>query len=157
MDFEGTYHLDATSTEVWAALNSEEMLARCIPGCESVEKQEDGSFAASVTLRIGPIKARFRGAVRIEEIAPLRQYRLEGEGKGGVAGFARGNARLDLEPEETGTRLSYHVQAQIGGKIAQLGSRMLRSTVQKLSDAFFQNLADALEHEEAGIKTEAQK
>ncbi|MBN9887997.1 CoxG family protein [Salipiger abyssi] len=155
MDFDGTYHLNATPTEVWQALNSEDILARCIPGCDCVEKQEDGRFAASVVLRIGPIKARFHGTVRIEEISPLQQYLLEGEGKGGVAGFARGEARLDLLCEGDGTRLTYHVQARIGGKIAQLGSRMLQSTVQKLSDTFFQNLTAALDQTTADIALEA--
>ena len=144
MEFEGTYHLNAAPAEVWEALNSEALLTRCIPGCDSVERQEDGSFAATVTLRIGPIKARFRGEVEITEQIALTEYLIAGEGKGGVAGFAKGRAKLHLTPEGDGTWLAYEVDAQIGGKIAQLGSRMMRSTVQKLSDEFFQNLAEEL-------------
>lgn len=145
MNFEGSYRIDATPEEVWGALNSEVILAQCIPGCDSVERQQDGSYDASVTLRIGPIKAQFRGSVSIQEIVPLKQYHLEGEGKGGVAGFVKGEARLDLVAENDGTHLAYQVQAQVGGKVAQLGSRMLSSTVQKLSDRFFQNFAKVLQ------------
>lgn len=147
MEFEGSYYLDATPAEVWEALNSEEVLAQCIPGCETVERKDERSFTALVVLRIGPVKARFNGNVSIDELERHRLYRIEGEGKGGVAGFARGQAHLTLMPEDAGTRLSYNVEAKIGGKIAQLGNRMLSSTVQKLSDSFFENLSRVLKEE----------
>lgn len=144
MQFEGQYTLSASPATVWAALNSETVLTECIPGCESVEKQENGKFAATVTLKVGPVKARFRGEVGIKQVEPLRIYRVEGEGKGGVAGFANGTADVSLKEEGNSTVLSYTVDAKIGGKIAQLGSRMLNSTVKKLSDKFFENLAETL-------------
>lgn len=146
MNFEGNYELEATPAEVWSALNSEDILGRCIPGCETVEKQEDGTFAATVALRIGPIKARFRGSVEIEEIKPLTEYVIRGEGKGGVAGFAKGYANVFLiaQPEHNLTQLNYQIDAQMGGKIAQLGGRLIESTVRKLSQSFFQELAQEL-------------
>lgn len=144
MQFEGQYTLNATPAAVWEALNSEVVLAHCIPGCESVKKHDDGAYAATVTLKVGPVKARFAGDVNIKQIEPLKRYRVEGEGKGGVAGFARGAADVSLEEVSGGTELSYTVDAKIGGKIAQLGSRMLNSTVQKLSDKFFENFTEVL-------------
>jgi len=138
MNLEGEETIGAPIGKVWAALNDPDVLRQCIPGCESLEKSSDTELAATVSLKIGPIKARFSGAVTLMNLDPPHSYTIHGEGKGGIAGFAKGGADVVLAetgPEET--RLSYTVNADVGGKIAQLGSRLIASTSKKLAGEFF--------------------
>jgi uncharacterized protein len=136
--FEGEERIEAPIDRVWAALNDVEILKACIPGCERLEKKSDTELEAVVTLKIGPIKAKFNGEVRLENLDPPHSYTITGEGKGGVAGFAKGGADVMLKedgPEVT--VLSYAAKADVGGKIAQLGSRLIASTTKKLAGQFF--------------------
>lgn len=137
MKFAGETEIHTDPAAVWQALGDTEVLAAAIPGCESVEGNVQDGFSAVVVQKIGPIKARFRGKVMIEEVEPLARYRLTGQGDGGIAGFAKGAADVTLTATEGGTLLSYDVDAQIGGKMAQLGNRLMAGLVTKLVGEFF--------------------
>lgn len=137
MDISGTEIIPAPRALVWERMNDPAVLQRCIPGCTFLEAQEDGSLLAKSTLRIGPIKATFTGRVRFADVAPLAGYTLIGEGQGGVAGFARGQAIIRLEDHPHGTALIYDARADVGGKLAQLGARLMESTARKLVGEFF--------------------
>src|SRR6059058_3413012 len=122
MVMDGEVQLPAAREVVWGKLNDPEVLKACIPGCESLEKSSDTEFQAVVVTKIGPVKAKFKGKVRLSDLDPPNGYRISGEGDGGVAGFAKGGARVALMAKDGGgTQLAYHVDAQIGGKLAQLG------------------------------------
>ncbi|MGL4196248.1 MAG: CoxG family protein [Allorhizobium sp.] len=137
--------MEAPVETVWRALNDPEILRRSIPGCESLEKTSDTQMTAKVVLKIGPIKAKFEGAVELQNLNPPHSYTIAGEGKGGLAGFAKGGADVTLTAEEDGaTLLSYTVRAEVGGKIAQLGSRLIESTSKKLAGEFFSNFSAAV-------------
>ncbi|WP_068311693.1 CoxG family protein [Polycladidibacter hongkongensis] len=141
MEMSGEQTIPASKADVWAALNDPQVLSACIPGCESLEKTSDTSFSAVVTAKVGPVKAKFKGEVNLENIDAPNGYTLVGEGKGGVAGFAKGSADVTLAEDGDGTRLSYAVKAKVGGKLAQLGSRLIDSTAQKLAGEFFANFS----------------
>lgn len=135
---EGEEKIDAPIDRVWAALNDPEVLKACIPGCESLEKSSDTQMSAIVSLKIGPIKARFNGEVELQNLNPPHSYTIQGEGKGGIAGFAKGGADVKLVEDEPGkTTLTYAAKADVGGKMAQLGSRLITSTSKKLAGEFF--------------------
>ena len=141
MTIEGEERIEAPIAKVWAALNDPYVLKACIPGCESLEKNSDTELAAVVTLKVGPIKAKFNGQVELKNLNPPRSYTIEGEGKGGIAGFAKGGADVALEEEGPDvTILRYEAKADVGGKIAQLGSRLITSTSKKLAGQFFSSL-----------------
>lgn len=137
MDMTGSERIEASREAVWAALNNPDVLKQCIPGCESIEKVSDTEMNAKVTLRIGPVKASFAGKVTLSDLDPPNGYQITGEGTGGVAGFAKGGATVRLTQDGTATILSYDVKAQIGGKLAQLGARLIDSTSKKLAGEFF--------------------
>lgn len=138
MQINNTREIACSPDVAWRELNRVEVLARCIPGCESVDRTADSSYVATVVSRIGPVKARFVGEVEIAEVEPLRRYLISGAGKGGVAGFAKGTAEVSLTELEPGlTRLEYNVDASIGGKIAQIGSRMVTNVVERMANDFF--------------------
>jgi len=138
MVIEGEQRIEAPLSKVWEGLNDPEILKACIPGCESLEKTSDHELEAVVTLKIGPIKAKFNGEVRLENLNPPHSYTIVGEGKGGVAGFAKGGADVTLsEDGPDATVLAYQATADVGGKIAQLGSRLIASTSKKLAGQFF--------------------
>mgnify|MGYP000013946664 CR=1 FL=1 len=137
--------LAAAPSRVWEAINDPEILRASIPGCESLERTEDGTLNAVVKVKIGPIAARFKGTVRFEDVDAPHGCRIVGEGQGGIAGFAKGGANVDLIPEGEATRLAYDVQADIGGKIAQLGSRLIDGVAKKLADQFFADFGKAVE------------
>lgn len=137
MDMKGEYRIPAPRQRVWEALNDTETLGRCIPGCESIQKTSDTSMSAVVQAKVGPVSARFTGDVTLEDIDPPNGYTIRGEGKGGVAGFARGTAKVDLADDGDGTLLTYAVDAQVGGKLAQVGARLVAGTIKKMADEFF--------------------
>ncbi|WP_421710304.1 CoxG family protein [Algihabitans sp.] len=149
MDLSGERKIQATRETVFAALNDPDILRQAIPGCESLEKTADNAFDAMVTLKIGPVKAKFKGAVTLDDLNPPESYTLAGEGKGGAAGFASGKAEVKLEEEADGTLLKYDVHANLGGKIAQLGSRLVQGTANKLSAEFFAKFAELVEGDAA--------
>lgn len=151
MEMSGEYRIAAPIDEVWAALNDVEILKLCIPGCEELEQASDTEMTAKVSLKIGPVKARFNGAVTFENVDAPNGYSIVGEGQGGIAGFAKGGADVQLVEESNETVLTYQANAQVGGKIAQLGSRLIKSTAAKLADKFFKNFRDALADEEVSV------
>jgi carbon monoxide dehydrogenase subunit G len=138
MDMQGEERIEAPIQTVWEALNDPEVLKACIPGCESLEKKSDTNLEAVVTLKIGPIKAKFQGAVELKNLKPPHSYTIQGEGKGGIAGFAKGGADVTLKEDgAAATVLTYTAKADVGGKMAQLGSRLINSTSKKLAGQFF--------------------
>ncbi|MES0809010.1 carbon monoxide dehydrogenase subunit G [Roseibium sp. SCPC15] len=137
MDMNGSHRIPAKRETVWEALNNPEILQACIPGCESLDKTSDTEMTAAVTSKIGPVKAKFKGSVTLENINPPESYTISGEGKGGVAGFAKGSADVKLTEEGNETVLTYEAKAQVGGKLAQLGSRLIDSTAKKMAEDFF--------------------
>ena len=142
----------APREKVWAALNDPEILRKCIPGCQSLEMISPTEMTATVVVKLGPVKATFTGKVTLSDLDPPNGYRISGEGSGGVAGFAKGGATVKLEsPSEDVTNLAYQVDAQIGGKLAQLGGRLIDSTAKKLAGEFFQNFAAALTPPQASV------
>src|SRR4029453_11484997 len=144
MTMSGEYQLPAPREDVWQKLNDPEVLKSCIPGCEELEKLSDTEFRAVATTKIGPVKARFKGKVRLTDLDPPNGYRISGEGDGGVAGFAKGGAIVALTDKDGGTLLTYNVEAQIGGKLAQLGQRLVNGAAKKLADDFFVKFAAAV-------------
>ena len=141
----GEVVLPADKATVWARLNDAETLKASIPGCESLEKLSDTELQAVAKVKVGPVSARFKGKVNLSDLDPPNSYRISGQGDGGIAGFAKGGANVKLADEAGGgTRLAYAVDAQVGGKIAQLGGRLIDSTAKKLADEFFANFAKAL-------------
>jgi carbon monoxide dehydrogenase subunit G len=143
MTMSGEYELKAPPQTVWDMLNDPEVLKGCIPGCESLDKLGENEFQAVATNRVGPVKARFKGKVRLTDLDPPNGYKISGEGDGGVAGFAKGGATVSLKPKDSGTVLTYNVEAQIGGKLAQLGQRLVNGAAKKLADEFFKKFAEA--------------
>ncbi|OWJ77920.1 MULTISPECIES: SRPBCC family protein [Haematobacter] len=140
MKLTGEQLIPASVETVWQMINDPEVLKACIPGCESLERGEDDRLTATVALKVGPVKARFAGDVTLSEIDPPNGYRIFGKGSGGVAGFAEGGAVIALAPVEGGTLLTYDAEAKIGGKLAQLGTRLIDSTAKKLTLQFFDAL-----------------
>jgi carbon monoxide dehydrogenase subunit G len=141
MDLKGEYRIRASRNDVWAMINDPQVLKDCIPGCDSLDGSLEDGFTARVTTKIGPIKATFDGSVKLNNIQAPESYTISGEGKGGVAGFAKGGADVHLAEAEGETILSYTAKAQVGGKLAQLGARLIDSTAKKLADEFFASLA----------------
>ena len=141
MTMSGEAVLPADRETVWAKLNDPEVLKACIPGCPELEKTSDTEFQATVKAAVGPVKATFKGRVQLLDLDPPNGYRIAGEGQGGVAGFAKGGAKVRLEEAEAGTRMTYDVEAQIGGKLAQLGGRLINGVAKKYADEFFSNFA----------------
>jgi carbon monoxide dehydrogenase subunit G len=144
LEMNGEYVLPLERAQVYAALNDPDMLKRCIPGCEELQKLSDTEFAAVVRVELGPVKARFKGKVRLEDLDPPNGYRIAGEGEGGVAGFAKGGATVSLSEVPEGTKLAYRAEASVGGKIAQMGQRLLAGSAKKIADKFFNNFTTAL-------------
>ncbi len=137
MDMSGEYRIPAPRERVWAALNDPEILRQAIPGCESVTKTSDTDMEAAVTAAVGPVKARFKGKVTLSDINPPESYTITGEGTGGAAGFAKGSAQVSLREDGADTVMSYVVKANVGGKLAQIGSRLIDGTAKKMADEFF--------------------
>jgi carbon monoxide dehydrogenase subunit G len=144
MEFKGEYLIPAPPKMVWDALNDPEVLRQCIPGCERIEKTDPTHFSATAVLKIGPVKATFKANLALEDLDPPKSCTLKGEGQGGVAGFARGDAEVVLTPQETGTLLSYRAQAAIGGKLAQIGQRLIDGAAKQIADDFFVRFSAAV-------------
>ncbi len=141
MTMQGEVMLPAGRERVWAALNDPEVLKACIPGVQELDKVSDTEFRATAKVAIGPVKATFKGGVNLSDLDPPHAYRISGEGQGGVAGFAKGGARVRLEEMQGMTKLVYDVEAQVGGKIAQLGGRLINGVAKKYADEFFAKFA----------------
>jgi carbon monoxide dehydrogenase subunit G len=137
MDMTGERRIPAPRQTVWEALNNPEVLKVSIPGCESLEKLDNDQMKATAAVKVGPISARFSGKVQLSDIDPPNGYRISGEGQGGVAGFAKGGANVSLADDGADTLLTYTVNAQVGGKLAQLGGRLIDATAKQMADAFF--------------------
>jgi carbon monoxide dehydrogenase subunit G len=158
MDIQGQYRIQAPRDVVWAALNDPEVLKRCIPGCKELEQRSPTELAAKVALKVGPISATFTGAVTLEDLDPPAGYTIVGQGQGGAAGFAKGRAKVDLaEVSESETDLSYTAKADVGGKLATLGSRLIQATSKKLADEFFSAFVRELNGEETAAEPEKKK
>ena len=137
MNMTGEAQIGAPRERVYQALNDPDILKRAIPGCEEIEKLSDTEMTAKVVTKVGPVKAKFAGQVTLSDLNPPESYTISGEGKGGTAGFAKGSAKVNLEANGAGTVLRYEVNAQVGGKLAQLGGRLIDGTAKKLADEFF--------------------
>ena len=145
MQMSDSQRIPASKEKVWAALNDPAILKQCIPGCEALEMSSPTEMTATVVFRVGPVKATFGGKVTLSDLDPPNSYRISGEGSGGVAGFAKGGAAVHLESEgPDATVLHYAVDAQIGGKLAQLGSRLIDSTAKKLAGQFFASFGEVV-------------
>lgn len=155
MDITGEYRILAPRDVVWASLNDPDMLARCIPGCKEFDAKSPEEMAAKVALKIGPVKATFAGTVRLEDIDAPSGYTLVGQGNGGLSGFAKGRAVVRLADDGNDTILTYDAKADLGGKIASLGNRLMQSTTRKLADQFFAKFAETLGVSSAADQAEA--
>ena len=144
MTMHGEYQLSVPPQTVWQKLNDADTLKLCIPGCEQLDKLSDTELQAVATVKIGPVKAKFKGKVTLSDLDPPHGYKISGQGDGGVAGFAKGGATVKLTPNDGGTLLAYDVEAQIGGKLAQLGQRLINGAAKKVADEFFANFASAV-------------
>src|SRR5579885_298030 len=145
MDMTGEYQIPASRSKVWDALNDPEILKQCIPGCEEIEKLAATEMTAKVRAKVGPVSARFSGKVTLSELDPPNGYKISGEGSGGAAGFAKGGATVKLaDADGGGTRLSYSVEAHVGGKLAQIGSRLIDETARKMANDFFASFAEVV-------------
>jgi len=145
MQMNDSQRIPASKEKVWAALNDPAVLKQCIPGCQSLEMASPTEMTATVVLKVGPVKATFGGKVTLSDLDPPNSYRITGEGAGGVAGFAKGGATVTLASEGSDvTVLHYEVDAQIGGKLAQLGGRLIDSTARKLAGEFFAAFANVV-------------
>jgi carbon monoxide dehydrogenase subunit G len=144
MDISGEFTIPAPRERVWAALNDPETLKRCIPGCESLEQTSDTAFDAKMSAKIGPVKARFDTAIELSNVNPPQSYTISGQGKGGPAGFGKGSADVSLEAQGDATVLRYSAALQVGGKLAQIGSRLVGGTARKIANDFFSKFTEEL-------------
>ena len=144
MEITGEFRIPASIEEVWAALNDASILKQCIPGCQELENISDTELTAKMQSKIGPVKTNFATSLTLSEMDPPNSYVISGEGKGGAAGFARGSAKVNLEQDDGETILRYEAEVKIGGKIAQVGSRLIDATARKLAQDFFSKFVDVL-------------
>ncbi len=144
MEMSGQKLIPETRETVWKALNDPEILRKCVPGCQTLNKTSETEMEATASMKVGPVSAKFGGKISLSELNPPVSYRITGEGQGGVAGFAKGSAFISLDEVEGGTMLNYSVDAQVGGKLAQLGGRLIDATARKMSEAFFENFASEI-------------
>jgi carbon monoxide dehydrogenase subunit G len=145
MNMTGERFIAAPRSAVWAGLNDPEVLKACIPGCESLEKFSDTQMKAVAGIKLGPVSAKFQGQVTLSDLDPPNGYKISGDGKGGPAGFAKGGAEVRLLDQGAGTLLTYTVEAQVGGRIAQVGARLIDATAKSMAEQFFKKFAAAVE------------
>lgn len=155
MDLSGEYRIPAAREIVWQALNDPDVLRQCIPGCEELVKISDTEFTAKVTAKIGPVKAKFSGKVTLSDLDPPNGYTISGEGQGGAAGFAKGGASITLVEDGDETVLTYKADAQVGGKLAQIGSRLIAGVSKKQADEFFTSFVEVVSAQAAPAAAEA--
>ena len=144
MKMNGEFRVPTDRETVWRALNDPEVLKECLPGCQEIEKTSDTEMSATLAIKVGPVKATFKGGVTLSDLDPPNGYTLSGQGQGGTAGFASGEAKVSLVEEDGATVVQYDVDAKVGGKLAQIGSRLIDSTAKKLAKQFFDSLAEKL-------------
>ncbi len=137
MEMSGEQSIPASQTDTWAALNDPEILKACVPGCESIERISDNEYQVLMVARIGPVSAKFKGKLTLADLKPPHSYAIAFEGQGGAAGFGKGSAQVQLAPDGGGTTLTYQVKANVGGKLAQIGSRLVDAAAKKISQDFF--------------------
>ena len=148
MEMTGEFRIAAARQRVWEGLNDPEVLKQCIPGCQTLEKVSDTEFNGRVVASVGPVRATFGGKVTLSDLDPPQSYTISGEGSGGVAGFARGGAKVNLAEDGAATLLTYAVQAQVGGKLAQVGSRLIDGVARKMANDFFGHFAAVMAPEQ---------
>ena len=161
MEMTGEQLIPASQQDTWTALNDPEVLKACVPGCESIARVNDNEYQVQMTARVGPVSAKFRGRLSLFDIKPPQSYSLAFEGQGGAAGFAKGAAQVKLFPQGNQTRLAYDVKANVGGKLAQIGSRLVDAAAKKVADEFFQNFTRKMTSSEdttvVGLQPEAEQ
>ena len=145
MDMQASRQLSVTQQQAWDALNDPEVLKLCIPGCNSLDATDENTYALNVSVKIGPVSAKFNGTIVLGDLNPPASYQLNFEGKGGAAGFGKGNAQVTLTPTEHGCELAYTVHASVGGKIAQLGQRLIDGTAKSMADDFFKRFDEEMQ------------
>ena len=155
MEMTGEQIIPLPQQRVWQALNDPETLKSCIPGCESIERVSDTEYKVAMTVSVGPVKARFSGKLVLSDLSPPNSYSLAFEGSGGAAGFGKGGAQVSLAPDGAGTRLSYKANASVGGKLAQVGSRLIDGVAKKMADDFFAKFNETLAPAAAAPAAEA--
>ena len=155
MKLSGSYKIPTDKQSVWDALNNPEVLEKCIPGCEEFKKNSDTSFTATATNKIGPFNASFTGDVELQDLNPPNSYKLVGQGNS-LVGFASGEAKVTLTEEDGQTILNYEVEANVGGKIAQVGGRLIDMTAKKMADIFFGNFSDEISQGQTSTKTNSE-
>ncbi len=144
MEMNGSREVPASVEETWKALNDPEVLKACIAGCESIDKVSENEYQVAMTARVGPVSAKFSGRIALSDIVAPKSYTIKFEGQGGAAGFANGEAQVELLPAGSGTRIDYKAKAQVGGKLAQIGSRLIDGAAAKVADDFFGRLVERL-------------
>jgi hypothetical protein len=150
MEMKGEQLVPASQQAVWDALNDPQMLKACVPGCESIEPAGDNAYQVLMVARVGPVSAKFKGKLTLSDIHPPQSYSIAFEGQGGAAGFAKGGAKVNLSTKNDGTLLSYDVKASVGGKLAQIGSRLVDAAAKKIADDFFRNFNQKVAAQERG-------
>ncbi len=155
MEMTGEFRIPAPRQRVWEGLNDPEILKSSIPGCQTIEKKSDTEFTAKVLAQVGPVKANFAGKVTLSDLQPPQSYTIAGEGTGGVAGFAKGSAKVNLDEDGGATVLHYAVQAHVGGKLAQIGSRLINSVARRMAENFFTRFVAAVSPEQGAAATGA--
>ena len=156
MEMTGEYKIPAPRQKVWEALNDPDILKACIPGCQELNKESDTELSATVKSKVGPVSATFKGKVTLSDIDAPNGYKISGEGTGGVAGFAKGGAEVSLVDDGDGTLLNYTATGQVGGKLAQIGSRLIDSTAKKMANEFFGKFADVVAADNAAPEASAE-
>lgn len=145
MDMQGSRRLSVTQQQAWDALNDPAVLKACIPGCESVESSGDNTYAIVNAIRVGPVAAKFKGSIQLTDIVAPDRYTLNFEGKGGAAGFGKGSARVALAPQDGGCELTYTANATVGGKIAQVGQRLIDGVAKSMAESFFKRFDEEMQ------------
>tara|TARA_Y100001970_G_scaffold124859_1_gene154576 strand:- start:23774 stop:24382 length:609 start_codon:yes stop_codon:yes gene_type:complete len=157
MEISGEVKIPFSQQSVWDALNNPEILKSSLPGCEAIEKISDVEFTAKISTKLGPVRAKFNAKVNLSDLDPPNSYKISGEGQGGPAGFASGSAAVSLSETDGETLLSYNAEGNVGGKLAQVGSRLIESASRKLADEFFKNFADTLTAQQNGAESRIEK
>lgn len=152
MEMKGEQLIPASQQDTWNALNDPQVLKECIPGCEALERVADNEYMVLMVSRVGPVSAKFKGKLTLSDVNPPRSYSLSFEGQGGAAGFAKGGAQVELSSQDSSTKLSYEAKANVGGKLAQIGSRLIEAAAKKVADDFFRRFNEkvASSHKQEG-------